>query len=194
MDMSDSRPDDRPDSQRDSEDARWMTFAELAEVRGISRLSAATLVRRHGWRRQRDNRGHVIALVPLTWATSELDDRSDKQPDNPPDSQGHLAAFETALAAVREAKDGEITTLRQQVERLTAQADTERARGDALREGLNAKLADAQAELAAAMDAADRHHAAAVDARGRLADMERDNATRKGRGLLARLRAAWRRE
>jgi hypothetical protein len=30
MDLSDSRPDDRPDSQRDSEDARWMTFAELA--------------------------------------------------------------------------------------------------------------------------------------------------------------------
>jgi hypothetical protein len=161
MDMSDSRPDDRPDSQHDSEDARWMTFAELAEARGISRLSAATLVRRHGWRRQRDNRGHVIALVPLTWASSEPDDqadnRHDKQPDNPPDSQGYIAAFETALAAVREAKDSEIATLRQQIERLTGQADADRARADELRDrlgSLTAKLADAQAELAAAQDQA----------------------------------------
>ena len=80
MHTSDSQPNDQPDSRRDSEDLRWMTFKELAEARRISRLSAATLVRRHGWRRQRDNRGHVIALVPLTWASFEPNSQADDQP------------------------------------------------------------------------------------------------------------------
>jgi hypothetical protein len=42
-----------------------MTFAELADARGISKSSAIKLVHRHGWRRQRDDQGHVRALVPL---------------------------------------------------------------------------------------------------------------------------------
>ena len=204
MDMSDSRPDNRPDSQRDSqrdsEGSRWMTFAELAEARGISRLSAATLVRRHGWRRQRDNRGRVIALVPQTWATHEPDGRSDDQPDrpdNPPDSQGYLAAFETALAAIREAKDSEIATLRQQIERLTGQADADRARADEVRDrldGLTTKLADAQAKLGAAQEQAEVAQIAQSEAEADAAELRRADDARKGRGRWVRLRAAWRGE
>ena len=62
-------------------------------------------------------------------------------------------AFEAALAAVRQAKDGEIAALRQQIERLTVQSDTERARADALREQIDAEQAEARrlvAELASA--------------------------------------------
>jgi hypothetical protein len=44
-----------------------MTFAELAEARGTSKRAAVVLVRRHGWRRQRNNAGHVIALVTPAW-------------------------------------------------------------------------------------------------------------------------------
>jgi hypothetical protein len=204
MDMSDSRPDDRPDNRRDSEDARWMTFKELAESRGISRLSAATLVRRHGWRRQRDNQGHVIALVPLTWVTPSDDqidrqshDQPDKKPDNRPDSEGYIAAFAAALAAVREAKDGEIAALRQQIVRLTAQSDTDHNRADALRDqidDLNAKLTDAQTELAAAQDQAEAASTRALAAVAAEQALQQAEAERRGRGCWARLRAAWRGE
>lgn len=194
MDVSDSQPDDRSDRQRDSEDARWMTFKELAEARGISRLSAATLVRRHGWRRQRDNRGHVIALVPLTWVrldpNSQPDDQPDNQPDNQPDSQGFIAAFEAALAAVREAKDGEIAALRQQIERLTVQSDADRARID----DVNTKLADAQAELAAAQDAAERAGIQAEAAQHGEREARRALEAARAGGRWARLRRAWRGE
>jgi len=46
--------------------ARRMTYAELAEVRGISLSSARRLVLRHRWPRQRGNDGVVRVIVPLT--------------------------------------------------------------------------------------------------------------------------------
>src|ERR1700744_479834 len=56
------------DSQADSAaDGRWLTFAELSQLRGISKTAAMKLVSRHGWRRQKNNKGQVRALVPLAW-------------------------------------------------------------------------------------------------------------------------------
>jgi hypothetical protein len=46
--------------------ARRMTYAELADVRGISRASAERLVRRRKWLRQAGNDGVVRVIVPLT--------------------------------------------------------------------------------------------------------------------------------
>jgi hypothetical protein len=46
--------------------ARRMTYAELADVRGISRASAERLVRRRKWPRQVGNDGVVRVIVPLT--------------------------------------------------------------------------------------------------------------------------------
>ena len=48
-----------------SGDGRWMTYTELARVRGISKSSAERLVFRNHWRRQRGNNGVTRALVPL---------------------------------------------------------------------------------------------------------------------------------
>ena len=45
----------RKPHERDDEAARWMTPAELSPIRGTSKRAAITLIRRHGWRRQRDN-------------------------------------------------------------------------------------------------------------------------------------------
>jgi hypothetical protein len=45
--------------------ARRMTYAELADVRGISLSSARRLVLRHHWPRQVGNDGHVRMTVPL---------------------------------------------------------------------------------------------------------------------------------
>ena len=77
-------------------DARWMSFAELAKARGISKLSAAALVRRHRWRRMRDNRGHVLALVPRDGPELRRPE-ADNQVDNRPDDQADAGAPWTRL-------------------------------------------------------------------------------------------------
>ena len=117
--MADNQPYNEPARQA----ARWMTFAELAAIRGISKLSAVALVRRHGWRRQRDNQGHMTALVPPAWAdtepTNEPIDQAAHQADISLTARS-LAALEDAVAALREAKDSEIATLHDVIDGLRA--------------------------------------------------------------------------
>jgi hypothetical protein len=174
-----STPDDRTDDQAD---ARWMTFAELAAARGISKLSAAALVRRHGWRRQTDNRGRVMALVPRDGPELRRPVEADHPRDHPPDDPAYTAAFETALAAIEAAHARELATLREQVAsaeqaRLSLQAmveqfagqlrdadqimKAERARSDAL-------LADLHRDLDAAKEHVDRAEAAIAEERARV--------------------------
>ena len=246
--------DREPDSTADGGGARWMSFAELGAARGISKASAIKLVRRHGWRRQRDNQGHVRALVPLTWAEGDRAGERDSLPDSTPDNQpdtglvaGALAALETAvlslteraLAAERRADSAEavIAGERARADRAETDRTDERLRADDLRDRLikmQQQLADAHATLqeaeasdargaeaviAAALARADdlqagqelmmdMHARAQAALQGDL-DMARAQATtahdalravrqaqaeRKGRGLLARLRAAVRGE
>jgi hypothetical protein len=171
-----------------------MTFAELARIRDISKLSAVALVRRHGWRRQRDNQGHVIALVPLSWASHEANDQSDSRPSGRADDQSHSATVETVLAALREVHAGEIG-------RLTEALAVERSRVDALMVShrgeivvIEAKLAAAEAraaeveQLRAAIEAEHTHgadleariaglHGLLADAEHRLVDAERGRTT-----------------
>jgi hypothetical protein len=59
------------DNATDSDDGRWLTDSELAEIRRIDRHSAVKLVMRHGWRRQKDARGALRILVPPEWALSK---------------------------------------------------------------------------------------------------------------------------
>jgi hypothetical protein len=179
MDATDKPPDStaykQPDSTRDgttdNDEARWMSFVELAIARNISKASAIKLIRRHGWRRQRDNKGHVRALVPLPWAEGgepdnprdstayrRLDRPGDREPDSTqdaaaykePDStrdstaykQPDSAGFEVALAAIEAAHANEMA---------------------ALREWLNA----AKADVAVSRDKADQAEATAAETRAR---------------------------
>jgi hypothetical protein len=102
MQAQDRPPDSPPD-------AKWMTHAELAEARGISKASAARLIRRHKWRRQADNQQRVRVLVPFD-AISEpdirpdirQDIREDIQEDDRPDIADVsriVTAFESAIGA-----------------------------------------------------------------------------------------------
>jgi hypothetical protein len=51
---------------------RRMTYAELAQAKGISVASARRLVRRHGWPRQVGNDGGIVrVLVPLSHLVSD---------------------------------------------------------------------------------------------------------------------------
>jgi chromosome segregation ATPase len=128
-------PDDRPatplDHPPDETDSQWMTFAELAAARGISRDSAIALVRRKRWRRQRDK-----------------------------------AALEAALTALREAKDGEIATLRDVIDGMrsivaraedrAARADNRATEAEVRVVSLEADLQERDAQLADTAERADR--------------------------------------
>lgn len=49
----------------DGGDTRWMTYAELAEARGIKEPAAVRLVQRHKWERQPGNDGAARIAVPV---------------------------------------------------------------------------------------------------------------------------------
>jgi hypothetical protein len=94
--MDTATPADKPSAIPSAD--RWVTLRELAEIRGISQHSAARLVRRHGWRRQRDNQGRVRALVP-----PEALDRPSDSPAAGPDLIAQVtAAIEPMVALLRE--------------------------------------------------------------------------------------------
>jgi hypothetical protein len=194
--------DREPDSTADGENAaRWMSFAELSAARGISKASAIKLVRRHGWRRQRDNQGHVRALVPLTWTEREGDAEPDRGRDSTPDIGLLAGTFETALAAIEAAHARELATLKEQV----AGAEAARIAMQALVQQFAGQMHDADeafklereraaaeiVELRVDLDAA---NARAQEALQSAEAVRRAEAERKARGLVARLRAALRGE
>ena len=51
----------------DSAGGRWLSYAELAEIRGIGRESAVKLVQRERWRRMPSNDRTIRVLVPAEW-------------------------------------------------------------------------------------------------------------------------------
>jgi len=95
--------------------ARRMTYAELAAVRVISRLSAQRLVRRKNWPRQVGNDGVVRVLVPLTEARKVASTRRVASSGRPPrkvaadapDIRGIIREIIREIAAAAPANDGD---------------------------------------------------------------------------------------
>src|SRR5262249_55957671 len=95
--------------------ARRMTYAELAAVRGISRLSAQRLVRRKNWPRQVGNDGVVRVLVPLTEARKVASTRRVASSGRPPpkvaaecpEIRGIIREIIREIAAAAPANDGD---------------------------------------------------------------------------------------
>jgi hypothetical protein len=122
----------------DDEEGRWLTYEELAALRGTSRRAAVMLVRRHRWRRQKDNEGHTRALVPPTWAQPADEHGGAESSGN---SSGHgdhyagraLETLERALVALQDAHARELGTLRSAHEAAIADLrdDRDRARTEA---------------------------------------------------------------
>jgi len=169
------------DSQADSAaDGRWLTFAELSQLRGISKTAAMKLVSRHGLRRQKNNKGQVRALVPLAWVA----DADTREPNSAADMSRAIRAFDSAIA-----------TLHQQLVRETGRTEAaERART-----ALTVQLAQAEAGRAAERSRAEadreartRAEAEAVALRVQLdqARAEAQRATQAAEAEAARLRQA----
>jgi hypothetical protein len=150
-------------------DGRWMTFAELSQSRGISKTSAMRLVSRHGWRRQKNNKGQVRALVPVGWVAAD----DTKEPNSTADMSRAIRAFDAAIATLREqlvretgrteAAERARTALTVQLaqaeagrtaERFRAEAEKEaRTQAEAEVEALRAQLDQARAEAKQATQA-----------------------------------------
>jgi hypothetical protein len=138
---------DRPPDE--VEDGRWLSYAEIAAARGINKLSAERLVRRHRWRRQPDNQGGVRIFVPLTWVESPAQladtDQADSGPDVKPDIEEAVAALEAALAVLAD----QLMRERARADAAEARADMAVTREDELRDEIKVievKLAGSEGE------------------------------------------------
>jgi hypothetical protein len=156
-------------------DGRWMTFAELSQSRGISKTSAMKLVNRHGWRRQKNNKGQVRALVPIEYVAAD----DTKEPNGTADMSRAIRAFDSAIGTLREQLAREIgrteaterarAALTVQLaqaeagraaERFRAEAEKEaRTQAEAEAEALRAQLDQARAEAQQATQAAEAEEA-----------------------------------
>jgi len=155
------------DSGTTPEEGRWLNYAELAEMRGITRKAAIRLTQRHHWRRQPGNDGATRVFVPSDIASRQT-----------PRDGGTRDDFQVKALAILEAALMEANKRADQAEARAGQAEAtvagERQRADALRD----RLAASEAEARAAQD--------------RAAALQLADEARKARGLVARLRAAWR--
>ena len=203
------------------EAGRWLSYAELAEARGITRKAAARLTLRHRWRRQPGNDGAVRVWVPDGDMTHRQTPRHAPTAMTAPDieaaltaansrADAALAVADRALAQLAEAQaradrlDLLVQTERGRIVAIEAKAaaaeqgrEAEQARADEMRGRLDdfaAKLTDAQAELAAAQEATKASSAEVLMLARKVNEAAEADAERRARGLLARLRAAWRRE
>jgi chromosome segregation ATPase len=146
-----------------------MTYTELARVRGISKSSAERLVFRNHWRRQRGNNGITRALVPWDSLTGDSsgDVSGDIPPVETPDTAGDvsfharaLAVLEDSLAALREAKDSEIATLRDMLVELRGSI----GRAEERAEHAEGRATNAEARIAGLEANADQARAVAREA------------------------------
>jgi septal ring factor EnvC (AmiA/AmiB activator) len=152
---------------------RWMSYAELAETRGISRASATRLAFRRKWDRQGSNDKTARVAVPI----SEI---SPKRPDTHDDilttgdaishdNTRFISALEAQIAAkdaVIGSKDALISALQAQIAGKEAQVDAVQAHIGTMAD----KLRDAEAQLA---------------------QIKQQEEARRTLGRVARIRAAW---
>jgi len=172
--------DRRSDS---SDDGQWMTYAELAEARGIKLRAAVRQVQRQALRRQPGNDGKTRVWVPCD--ILETSPRPEQPSQRPAPRPGHSDVAEMArvFVATLQGKQDEIDTLRQDIATLRTRAE----------------VADTAVEVAEtraqeALQAATRAEQAHATAQEALRGLEQQEAARKARGRWARLRLAWRGE
>jgi hypothetical protein len=116
----------------DAGQTRWMSYAELAEARGIDKLSAMRMARRRRWLKQTANDGTVRVLVPET----VLETRQADPRDIPSDVVRRISALETRekmLGELVEQGRAEAVELREQVAGLREERAAALARADELR-------------------------------------------------------------
>jgi hypothetical protein len=154
----------------------WMTYAELAKSRGISRRSAERLAQRHRWPRRPGNDGTARVGVPAGAEKPTERQQGDDRDADQGDAGGVIASLRDAFATALGARDGEIAALQAAIDAKEGQLAAYRGQIDAQRDRLDAAERDAQ------------------EARQEAEALRRADDVRKARRRWARLRAAWRGE
>jgi hypothetical protein len=116
----------------DTGNGRWLTYSELASVRGINRASAVKLVQRERWQRSTGNeRSRVVrVLVPDEWLS--------RAKESPPDT--------ASVSAMSREDTGMIVALMARAERAEERTDEANKRADvavALADHMLAQVAEA---------------------------------------------------
>jgi hypothetical protein len=190
------------------DDVRWLSYGELGQARGISTASAIRLVFRRKWRRQDGNDGTVRVAVPVDEANPQRE-----VADNDGDGVGRdigqvVGLLETAAAMLRERgeeADVMVAALHATAEESLARAEAETATEREARRQAEGARAAAEAQLSQVREDFERERreaearrmteqAAREKAEAEAARLRQENQARRDLGLLARLRAALRRQ
>jgi hypothetical protein len=107
----------------DMDGTRWLSYAELAEARGISKRSAIRLTFRHRWQRQKGNDGTVRVAVPM----SELE----RRPDGTAVIDDDRGVNTHADSGIIKALAAAVLELQERAERDKVEITRERSRADA---------------------------------------------------------------
>ena len=171
------------------DDGKWLTFQQLAALRGTSKRAAVMLVRRHKWRRERNNEGHTIALVPATWAdpASPSDEANVSEHVASNGASYAVVVLEQALDTLREAHSRELVVLR---EAHGAQVALLQGELVAAREAVEQAEGRAHSALQAVARAEQDREAAEAAAQ----ELRKEIAAKRARGRWTRILAAWKGE
>jgi hypothetical protein len=147
---------------------QWLTYKQLANLRGIKQRAAVRLSQRRGWRRQPGNDGETRVLVPAdmlepSQRPSQGDAAGDDRATPPPLIAQAVAALETAVSSLTD----QLAKAESRATAATTRA--ERAEGE--------------------RDQARADHAKAMQANRK---WEATDAARKAKGRLRRAWDGWR--
>jgi hypothetical protein len=203
--MRDAGNDDRDDV---GDDLRWLSYRELGQARGLSTASAIRLAYRRKWRRQDGNDGTVRVAVPVDEANPQRE-VADSDGDGVGRDIGQaVSLLETAAAMLRERgeeADMMLAALNANAEEALALAEAETVTEREARRQAEGARADAEARLSKVRENVERvrreaeaqlmtEQVAREKAEAEAAQLRLENQARRDLGLLARLRAALRRE
>jgi len=106
----------------DAAETRWLTYAELAAARGISRNSAVRVAKRRNWPRRKGNDGSARVAVPVAFIEARRGVAEDSHPDDPGGNHGGestaIKVLEEQVADLRKRLDESETAYRALVEKV----------------------------------------------------------------------------
>ena len=154
---------------------RWISYTELAEIRGTDKTSALKLALRKKWPRRKDNHGTMHVCVPPEWLGSWGNRRPpDNTPQDMPSSTPNgmdvsraINTLEIALAAADKRAD-QAEKRADRAETRTEQAETRENQAQQAIETERNRADRAEASREAAQARADRAEQAADGLRDRL--------------------------
>jgi hypothetical protein len=169
----------------------WLSYPELARLRGINLTSAFRLAKRHGWRRQKGNDGKLRVLVPALDRTIDLDKSGDQgrtTPGKDNDLAQVVAAIRSDMMEVVKPLQDAIAVLEVQLTEANARAD----RAEADRRQAEQAAVGERARAEVLRDERDKAKEAARIVTDALDVAKRADEARRGKGRLRRAWDGWR--